>query len=101
MSDMFVRVWEYEVDSEQVDAFVAAYAATGDWAQLFGRGHGYVGTDLYRSTDDGSRFVTVDRWSDQAAWLAFLEDWREAYDGLDVSMSELTRSERSLVEGSA
>ena len=97
---MYIRVWEYEVVAKHNDAFVAAYGADGDWAQLFHRSRGHVGTELYRSTDDEAHFVTVDRWTDQATWRAFLEEWGEAYKSLDKSMNRLTASQRSLSEGS-
>ena len=96
---MFVRVWEYDVHPERLEAFVTAYGADGDWAQLFQRSSGHIGTELLRSTGEPTRFVTVDRWTDQASWLAFLEEWGEAYAALDASLTGLTVSERSLVEG--
>jgi hypothetical protein len=43
----------------------------------------------------------VDRWTDQAAWRAFLDEWRESYDALDTTMSRLTASQRSLLEGTS
>jgi heme-degrading monooxygenase HmoA len=96
---MYIRVWEYEVAADHTDAFLAAYGADGDWAQLFQRGRGYVGTDLYRRTDDGARFLTVDRWTDQAAWRAFLEEWGDAYERLDMRMTRLSVSQRALLQG--
>ncbi len=101
MSDMYVRVWEYEVAADFMDPFMSAYGADGDWAKLFRRGRGYVGTELYRSTDDEARFVTVDRWTDQAAWRAFLEEWGETYQGLDTTLAGITASQRSLLEGTS
>ena len=50
-----VRVWEYEVPAEHLDAFVAAYGADGDWSQMFRRGRGYGGTDLYRAADGSAQ----------------------------------------------
>ena len=97
--DVYIRVWEYEVAADHVDAFIAAYGAAGDWAQLFQRSRGHVGTELYRGTDREAHFVTVDRWTDRAAWRAFLEEWGESYDALDTTMSRLTASQRSLLEG--
>jgi heme-degrading monooxygenase HmoA len=96
---MYIRVWEYEVAAGHIDAFIAAYGHDGDWARLFQRGRGYVGTDLYRSTGDDAYFVTVDRWTDQAAWRAFLDEWGETYGRLDSTMNRLTASQRSLLEG--
>ena len=96
---MYVRVWEYDVAVEHGDAFVAAYGTDGDWAQLFQRGRGHVSTELYRNTATDARFVTVDRWTDEAAWRAFLEDWGAAYEDLDALLDRLTTSQRRLVEG--
>jgi heme-degrading monooxygenase HmoA len=98
---MYVRVWEYEVASEHVDAFVAAYGATGEWARLFQRGRGHLGTELYRRTGDETRFITVDRWADEESWGAFLEGWAGPYQELDAVMDSLTESERSLLEGTS
>lgn len=99
MPYMYIRVWAYEVGADHIDAFLAAYGVDGDWAQLFRRGRGYVGTELYRSTDDGAHFVTVDRWTDQVAWRAFLAEWGEAYERLDTRLTRLTAAQRVLLEG--
>jgi hypothetical protein len=96
---VYIRVWEYRVAGEHRDAFVAAYGKDGDWAQLFGRTLGYLGTELYGSIDDEVRFVTVDRWTGEAAWQAFLEQWGEDYASLDTSLQSLTESDTRLVEG--
>ncbi len=97
---MYVRVWEYEVAADQIDAFLAAYGAEGDWARLFRTGRGFLGTELYRRTDDEARFVTVDRWRDHEAWRDFLEESRETYDRLDKTLTHLTSLQRCLLEGS-
>lgn len=98
---MFVRVWEYTVPPEQVDAFTAVYGPDGDWVQLFGQGQGYAGTQLYRDVVVPERFVTVDRWSDQASWEAFLATLGAAYEALDIRTERLTAHERCLLEGHA
>jgi heme-degrading monooxygenase HmoA len=98
---MYIRVWEYEVTADHVDAFMAAYGRDGDWARLFQRGRGYVGTELYRNTADEAHFVTVDRWTDLAAWSAFLEEEGETYRRVDSTMSRLISSQHSLLEGSS
>jgi len=96
---MYVRVWQYQVEAGRSAAFRAAYGAEGDWAQLFRKGRGYAGTALYRDTADGTRFVTVDRWSSEAAWTEFLEQFREPYEALDAQLARLSLSQRELVEG--
>ncbi len=96
---MYIRAWEYEVPADHTDAFVAAYGGDGEWGQLFRAGRGYVGTELYRSTDDKARFVTVDRWTDHEAWREFLEKSREAYARLDQVLAHLSTSQRCVLEG--
>ena len=98
---MFIRVWEYEVSAANIEAFTAAYGSDGDWAQLFQRGPGYVGTELYRRVEDRAHFVTVDRWVDHEAWRAFIREWGEAYEELDARMKDLPTSQRSLSEGTS
>ena len=62
---MCVIVWEFLVEPEKVDAFVAAYKSTGAWATLFAQAEGYVGTELLSSTesDEEAKFITIDRWT--------------------------------------
>jgi heme-degrading monooxygenase HmoA len=97
---VYIRVWEYEVAADHTDAFVAAYGADGEWGQLFQGGRGHVGTELYRSTDDDSRFVTVDRWTDHEAWREFLEESHETYVRLDKLLAHLSASQHCVLEGS-
>ena len=98
---MYVRVWEYEVPAEQVEAFLVAYGPVGTWAQLFQQGRGYLGTELYQSTEGLARYVTVDRWTDEGAWQGFLEQSGNEYNALDVSLTSLGAVERCLVEASS
>ena len=96
---MYVRVWEYDVDAGLSAAFVAAYGADGDWARLFREARGFEGTELYRNDADGTRYVTIDQWASTAAWTAFLERYRQAYEALDARLAGLSRGQRELVAG--
>jgi quinol monooxygenase YgiN len=98
---MYVRVWEYEVETGQVDAFLAAYGARGPWAQLFVRAEGYAGSQLFRDVGQASRFLTVDRWTDAACWEAFLDQWGDDYGELDQRLHELAAGGEPVVEGAA
>lgn len=98
---MYLRIWEYDVTADHADDFIVAYGAEGDWAQLFRRGRGYLGTELFRDTDDDARFVTIDRWTDEEAWRAFLDERGETYAALDARLVHLAASQRSLLEGTA
>ena len=97
---MFVRVWEFEVPAEHLEAFLSSYAANGAWSQLFARGDGYIDSRLYRDTDDPRRFITVDRWQDVDSWRRFLDRCGAEYEALDTQLAALTNTERLVVEGS-
>ena len=96
---MYVRVWEYDVAAAKEDDFVAAYAADGDWARLFGRAEGYLGTELYRDTEPSGRFLTVDRWTSQGSWRAFLAAWGAEYARLGERLADLTVDQEALLDG--
>jgi heme-degrading monooxygenase HmoA len=94
-----VRVWEYDVPPERAGAFVAAYGPDGDWAALFRAAEGFVGTRLYRATDDVRRYLTVDTWREEASWRAFLEASGPTYQALDDRLADLAGGGRLVTEG--
>jgi heme-degrading monooxygenase HmoA len=98
---VFVRVWDYEVPADAVPAFRTAYSSHGDWAELFGRAAGYLGTELYHERDGGGRFLTIDRWRTEQDWLAFRETFLADYEALDARLDGLAAVERSWFEGSS
>ena len=93
---MIALVWRYEVLEEARAAFEATYAPTGAWAQLFARGDGYRGTELFRA-EDGS-YLTLDIWRSRADFDAFLEAHRADYDALDRSTESWTAAEHRIGE---
>ena len=98
---MFLRIWEYDVSEESVDRFIAAYGPVGDWARLFARSDGFIRTELFRSTQTATRFVTVDVWSSEEAWQAFLDRWGASYTELDMILQSLAGGGTLLSESSA
>jgi heme-degrading monooxygenase HmoA len=98
---VFIRIWEYDASEESVDRFIAAYGPFGDWARLFARGDGFVRTELFRSTQTATRFITVDVWSSEEAWQAFLHRWGARYAELDTALQSLAAGGALLVEGAA
>ena len=93
---MLVRVWEYDVPEGSRDEFERVYGADGDWARLFSSSSGYAGTELFASLSSPGRYITVDRFSDEAAWEAFLARHWDAYVRLDERTAGLTADERAL-----
>ena len=95
---MFVVIWEYEVRAGCENAFAALYGSHGEWVALFREFEGYIGTDLLRGMDatPGARFVTIDRWTSQAAYDAFLTAAEPRYAHIDARGDALTSAERCL-----
>jgi quinol monooxygenase YgiN len=96
---MYRIVWQFDADPDRVGEFEREYGAEGAWARLFRAGEGYLGTELFRSTSDPKRFLTVDRWTSRAAYDAFRATRRQEYAALDSECASLTRAELPLAQG--
>lgn len=86
----YVILWTYDVPVEATDDFIAAYDADGDWAELFAKGAGFMGVEVYR---DGQSFVSIDRWSSKEAFEAFQSAFGDQYRSLDAKLAHLSRSQ--------
>ena len=93
---MLVRVWEYDVVPGREQEFEEVYGADGAWARLFARSPGFRGVDLYSDVRRRSRYVTIDRFDDEQAWLDFLAEHGAEYAELDRNTGHLTLSETEL-----
>jgi heme-degrading monooxygenase HmoA len=91
--DMFVIVWEFRVPREHMPDFERAYGTGGDWAQLFRKSEGFIGTELLHDRNDLTRFLTVDRWRSRDDFEAFRAEFEDAYMAMDVRCERLTESE--------
>lgn len=91
---MIAILWTYEVRPEDVAVFERAYGLAGDWATLFRRASGYLGTELLRGP--GTAYLTIDRWRASEDFEAFMVANRADYDALDRATQNWTREERRL-----
>jgi heme-degrading monooxygenase HmoA len=95
---MFVVIWMFHVRPEHEEAFLAAYGSEGDWARLFQRAQGFLGSELLRDQTTPLRYVTIDRWTSAVAWESFQNQWRHEYDVLDRACDEWTEQEMKVGE---
>jgi heme-degrading monooxygenase HmoA len=95
---MYIIIWEFIVPPEKVNTFIAAYKSDGPWAQLFAQADGCLGTELLRSTDseDGARFLTIDRWQTAGHFAQFRAQFDTQYRSLDTHLGGLTVKESKL-----
>jgi heme-degrading monooxygenase HmoA len=91
---MIAILWSYEVRPAALVDFDRAYGPDGDWALLFRRGEGYLGTELFRGP--GGARLTLDRWRSRADFEAFMEAHGADYSALDRATEGWTIEERRL-----
>lgn len=90
---MFVVIWQYEVDAGCEPAFEALYGESGAWVALFREHAGYLGTELLREAGS-ARYLTIDRWSSESDYDAFVDAAKSRYAAIDAQGDALTLDER-------
>ena len=93
---MYVIIWEYQVRANQIAEFEEFYSAVGEWAKLFQRNKGYLGTELLSDERNPHRYITIDRWCSSEDYESFLAEWKSEYENLDVQCEGLTEQETLL-----
>jgi quinol monooxygenase YgiN len=91
---MHVRLWRFRARPDRVREFEDAYGPDGPWARLFRGDPAFLGSDLFRASD--GRYLVLDRWGSEEAFLAFLDRQRAVYDALDARCAALTDEETPL-----
>ncbi len=93
---MHVSLWEFQVKAGSEEEFERTYGAQGEWVNFFKKGEGYAGTDLLRNVGKRGRYITVDRWTSQAAFEDFQKKNKNEYQAIDKRCKSLTRVELHL-----
>lgn len=91
-------LWEFTVRPEHRDAFERAYAPDGDWAALFQKAPGYLGTALLHDTERPGVYLTIDRWQRPRDYQAAMSSMKPEYQALDQQCETFTVRERKLGE---
>lgn len=95
---MFLRIWRFQIRPEKTEEFRSIYGPSGNWAGLFRRITGYLGSDLLQSTTEPDTYFTIDRWESPEAWAAFLRAWGDDYAALDRRCESLIAAETEVGE---
>jgi len=93
---MHIIIWEFTVREEHIQEFIFAYDSHGDWANLFLRAEGYLGTQLLRSAHEPNIFLTVDRWQDATCFEIFQQRFDAEYRKLDAQLEGYSSSEKKV-----
>ena len=97
----YLRIWRYLAAPGREAEFEQAYGPRGDWARLFARGEGYLGTEFVRPVAPARHYLTIDRWRSAAAWAGFLTAHRADYDELDRRLASLCAEDLEIASGDA
>lgn len=89
-------VWRYEVKSDAIEAFEAAYGEGGEWDAFFADAPGYARTECYREMSAPHVYLTIDYWSLPGQRDAYVASRRTDYDALDARCAEFTVDERRI-----
>ena len=96
MEPGYAYMWEFRVRPERLHEFLRAYGSQGEWVRLFGRGEGYLRTELHQDREDPHRFVTIDYWRSAEDWSAFRSSFAAEFATLDARCEDLTLEERRI-----
>ena len=89
----FVVAWLYRPRPEALAEFERTYGPDGKWAELFARGEGYLGSELY---GDGETYFLLDRWRSKADFDGFSRAFGDEYEALSAETERLYREETEL-----
>lgn len=91
--DSYTYVWEFKVSVDSRESFERHYGPQGTWATLFRQCPGYIETLLLADQSVSGRYLTIDRWMDEAAYLSFRSRFAADYAALDSECEALTIAE--------
>jgi heme-degrading monooxygenase HmoA len=94
--DMHVIVWEFKPKADCETEFERSFGPGGDWARLFQKAQGFLGTELLRDGSRPERYITVDRWAAEADFRRFRAQFGQEYEMLDRQCQELIEEERRI-----
>ncbi len=93
---MWMILWEFRVAPANYTEFERFYGKDGEWAQLFRQSAEFRGTRLLRDPAVAGRYLTVDSWSEAAAFDRFKEAFSAEYKALDVRCEAFTEYEMKI-----
>lgn len=93
---MYRIVWEYDAKPEQLEQFENVYGPEGLWVKFFRKSADFLGTELFRCTNNPYRFVTLDEWRSRATYENFRKTYAAEYAQLDEFCERITLHERTL-----
>ena len=93
MIERYAYLWEFQVMPGYEAEFEQHYGPSGSWARLFAEATGYIETLLLKDSAHAGRYLTVDRWISEEAYVTFRSAYSRQYGQLDQQCAKLTTAE--------
>ena len=94
--NVYVIIWQYDIRPAARDEFERAYGPDGAWATFFRASRDFLGTQLLRDIALPDRYVTLDHWRTEVAFVVFTTERKADYEALDRHYESLTTTEARL-----
>ena len=95
---MYVIEWDFLPAPGREAEFVETYGPNGIWVDLFRKGQGYMGTDLFSLAERPGWYRTVDRWASESDYVQFRSEFATEYAQIDSASEQLTAKEVQVVQ---
>ena len=86
---MIAVVWQFQVRSEQSDAFRRFFGADSDWAALSRRSRSFLGSSFLRDQVDPDRYLLIEYWSEMVVYEKHHADFSDELRALEARRTEL------------
>jgi heme-degrading monooxygenase HmoA len=90
---VLVIVSECTARPDRLEEFETVYGPDGAWVELFKNSPGFVSTTLMRDVRDRLRCTIADRWTSEASYEAFQQDFSTEYQPLSHRGERVHRAE--------
>jgi hypothetical protein len=92
----YVRICEFHARAGLEDEFERIYGPEGEWVQLFRQSRAFLRTELNRDLELKGRYLTVDYFVSEAAYLEFVQEFCAEYDALERRSEAVRASENAI-----
>jgi len=92
---MFIIIWHYTVYPQHLESFSEYYNSSGEWVKFFRPSAAYIETEFFQ-TESENRFITIDKWTSEKAYLQYLTSNKKKYEEIDKLCEGFT-SEETLI----
>lgn len=93
---MYMIIWRFQARGGFEKEFERAYGRDGEWVDFFHSAEGYLGTHLLREVEAKGCYITIDKWTSEAAYEVFRSEQRGQYEAIDRKCEPLTEYETLL-----